>query len=73
MAVSTLIMCTSALCVKLIGDRVPLFEIVVRRPACLHVVCALELHVCAGLSKGKGDMHVDGLCHATTCACIKSS
>ncbi len=30
MVVSTLISTTSALCVKLIGDRVPLFEIVVR-------------------------------------------
>jgi hypothetical protein len=30
MAVSTLVMTTSALCVKLLGDRVPLFEIVVR-------------------------------------------
>ena len=30
MAVSTLIMTTSALCVKLIDGRVPLFEVVVR-------------------------------------------
>ena len=73
MAVSTLVMCTSALCVKLIGDRVPLFEIVVRRPAWLRAVCALVLHVCAGLSKGTWVMQVDGLYHATTCACIKYS
>lgn len=32
MVVATLISCTSALFVKLIGDRVPLFEVVVRRP-----------------------------------------
>ena len=38
MAVSTLIMCTSALCVKLIGNRVPLFEIVVRRPSRLRAI-----------------------------------
>ena len=38
MVVATLISCTSALCVKLIGDRVPLFEVVVRRPAWLRLI-----------------------------------
>lgn len=41
MAVSTLIMTTSALCVKLIDGRVPLFEVVVRA-RWVHI----KWHVC---------------------------
>ena len=54
MAVSTLIMCTSALCVKLIGDRVPLLEIVVRPPAWPSPVRAPELHAGARWAASRG-------------------
>ena len=48
MAISTLIMCTSALCVKLINGRVPLFEVVVRTPSALRLrqACVVQHMLC---------------------------